>query len=124
MLEEVQKRAARSVFGVRAQDYQGRLKELGWISLAERRQRADMALMNSVMSQRKDVQPTDWFTPASNGERSTRQNTGRLNVRQAFGRLEPRKKFYTVRVTKDWNDIPTVIKGQKNHGQFKKLYAC
>ena len=64
------------------------------------------------------------FTPASNGERSTRQNTGRLNVRQAFGRLEPRKNFYTVRVTKDWNDIPTVIKGQKNHGQFKKLYAC
>ena len=40
------------------------------------------------------------FTPASNGERSTRQNTGRLNVRQAFGRLEPRKKFYTVRVRK------------------------
>ena len=71
MLEEVQKRAARSVSGVRAQDYQGRLKKLGWISLAERRQRADMALMNGVMSERMDVEATDWFTPASNGERST-----------------------------------------------------
>ena len=30
-----------------------------------------MALMNGVMSERMDVEPTDWFTPASNGERST-----------------------------------------------------
>ena len=29
-----------------------------------------MALMNGVMSERMDVEATDWFTPASNGERS------------------------------------------------------
>ena len=62
------------------------------------------------MLQRMDIEPINWFTPASNGERSTRQNTGRLNVRQSFDRLETRKNFYTVRVTKTWNEIPAEIK--------------
>ena len=110
VLEAVQKRAARAVSGVRAQDYLGRLKELGWTTLEERRQQADMVLMNGVMLQRMDIEPINWFTPASNGERSTRQNTGRLNVRQSFGWLKTRKNFYTGRVTKTWNEIPAEIK--------------
>ena len=101
---------ARAVSSVRAQDYLGRLKELGWTTLVERRQQADMALMNGVMLQRMDIESINWFTHASNGERSTRQNTGRLNVRQSFDRLETRNNFYTVRVTKTWNDIPAEIK--------------
>ena len=90
---------ARAVSSVRAQDYLGRLKELGWTTLVERRQQADMALMNGVMLQRMDIESINWFTHASNGEISTRQNTGRLNVRQSFGRLETRNNFYTVRMT-------------------------
>ena len=43
----------------------------------------DMVLMNGVMLQRMDIEPINWFTPASNGERSTRKNTGRLNVRHS-----------------------------------------
>ena len=102
VLEAVQKTAARTVSGLKAQDYEGRLKELGWVSLTERRQRADMALMNGIMAERTDIVASDWFVPAANGERNTRQNTGRLNVRQLFGRLETRKNFYTVRTTKAW----------------------
>ena len=123
MLEAVQKRAARSVSGVKAQDYEGRLKELGWVSLTERRHRADMSMMNSVMTGKMDIYATDWFVPTASGERNTRQNTGRLNVRQTFGRLEVRKNFYTVRTTKDWNEVPTEIKELKRHVQFKKSYG-
>ena len=123
VLEAVQKTAARTVSGLKAQDYEGRLKELGWVSLTERRQRADMALMNGIMAERTDIVASDWFVPAANGERNTRQNTGRLNVRQLFGRLETRKNFYTVRTTKAWNEIPTEIKELKRHGQFKNAYA-
>ena len=123
VLEAVQKRAARLVSGINAQDYEGRLKELGWMTLTERRQRADMALMNGIMSERMDIVTSDWFVPAATGERSTRLNTGRLNVRQLFGRLEIRRNFYTVRTAKAWNDIPTEIKELKRHGQFKKTYA-
>ena len=110
VLEAVQKRAARSVFGVKAQAYEGRLKESGWVSLTERRQRADMAMMNGIMSERMDIDTADWFVSEASSERNPRQNTGRLNVRQIFGRLEIRKNFYTVRTTKDWNEIPIEIK--------------
>ena len=44
-LDAEQKRAARAVSGLRANDYESRLKELGWMTLAERRQCADMSLM-------------------------------------------------------------------------------
>ena len=107
------KRAARSVSGIQAQDYQGRLKELGWVTLTERQQRADMALMNGIMTERMDIAKSDWFTPASNSERIIRQNTGSQNVKLTFGRLEQRKNFYTVRATKTWNEIPASIKLQK-----------
>ena len=123
ILESVQKRAARSVSGMQAQDYQGRLKELGWVSLTERRQRADMVLMNGIMTERMDIVKSDWFVPASIAERSTRQNTGSQNVKLTFGRFEQRKNFYTVRTTKTWNEIPASIKMQKRHDQFKKMYA-
>ena len=93
------------------------------MTLTERWQRADMALMNGIMSERMDIVTSDWFVPAATGERSTRLNTGRLNVRQLFGRLEIRRNFYTVRTAKAWNDIPTEIKELKRHGQFKKTYA-
>ena len=119
ILESVQKRAARSVSGIQAHDYQGRLKELGWVSLTERRQRADMVLMNGIMTERMDIVKSDWFVPASIAERSTRQNTGSQNVKLTFGRLEQRKNFYTVRTTKTWNEIPASIKMQKRHDQFK-----
>ena len=82
-----------------------------------------MALMNGIMAERTNIVASDWFVPAANGERNTRQNTGRLNVRQLFGRLETRKNFYTVRTTKAWNEIPTEIKELKRHGQFKNAYA-
>ena len=107
----LEKRAALSASAdIKSQEYEGRLKELGWVSLTERRQRADMAMMNGIMSERMDIDTADWFVSEASSERNPRQNTGRLNVRQIFGRLEIRKNFYTVRTTKDWNEIPTEIK--------------
>ena len=109
--EVLEKRAALSASaGVKSQEYEGRLKELGWVSLTERRQRADMAMMNGITSERMDIDTADWFVSEASSERNPRQNTGRLNVRQIFGRLEIKKNFYTVRTTKDWNEIPTEIK--------------
>ena len=109
--EVLEKRAALSASAdVKSQEYEGRLKELGWVSLTERRQRADMAMMNGITSERMDIDTADWFVSEASSERNPRQNTGRLNVRQIFGRLEIRKNFYTVRTTKDWNEIPIEIK--------------
>ena len=84
VLEAVQKRAARSVFGVKAQAYEGRLKESGWVSLTERRQRADMAMMNGFISERMDIVKSDWFVPAASGEISTRREHWQTECETAF----------------------------------------
>ena len=84
VLEAVQKRAARSVFGVKAQAYEGRLKESGWVSLTERRQRADMAMMDGFISERMDIVKSDWFVPAASGEISTRREHWQTECETAF----------------------------------------
>ena len=126
ILESVQKRAARSVSGIRAQDYQGRLKELGWVSLTERRQRADMVLMNGIMTERMDIVKSDWFQVCPSIHCGKKHQT---EYRQPecktylWQTLTEEKLLYTVRTKKTWNEIPASIKMQKRHDQFKKMYA-
>ena len=42
LLEQVQRRAVKMVYGLRATTYEGKLKELGLTTLAARRERGDM----------------------------------------------------------------------------------
>ena len=53
------------VSGLKAADYEGRLKELGMISLEERRHQADMLYIYKVLTGREDVDKDQWFTIAS-----------------------------------------------------------
>ena len=47
----------------RVRDYDGRLQELGcYRSWAERRQHANMTLVNGVLTGKIDIVPADWFT--------------------------------------------------------------
>ena len=126
ILELVQKRAARSVSGIQAQDYPGRLKELGWVTLTERRQRADMVLMNGIMTERMDIVKSDWFQVCPSIHCGKKHQT---EYRQPecktylWQTLTEEKLLYTVRTKKTWNEIPASIKMQKRHDQFKKMYA-
>ena len=122
-LEAVQKRAVRTITGLRAGDYEGRLKELGWSTLTERRQRADMALVNGVLTGRTEIDPCDWFSLASYNGRGTRSTVDELNLKLSYGRLDTRKYSFTVRATQPWNTIPSEIKGLKKQEQFKMAYA-
>ena len=90
VLEAVQRRAARTVTGLRARDYEERLQELGWTTLTERRQTADMTLVNGVLAGRTDINPADWFMPASDSDRGTRSAADKLNLRVSHGRLDTR----------------------------------
>ena len=94
------------ISGLKSEDYEDRLKELGLTSLEERRHRADMALVHSVMHGHSDVNVDDWFQKADISARATRVTTGALNVRPRYGRLEVRKHSFTVRGTTNWNSVP------------------
>ena len=123
LLENVQKRAVKMNTGLRSELYEDRLMELGLTSLEERRHRANMALVHSVMHGRTDISVEDWFQRADTGARATRAATGALNERPKHGRLETRKHFFTVRATSCWKIIPSEVKQTHSVTGFKMAYA-
>ena len=123
LLENVQRRAVKMISGLKGDPYEDRLKELGLTTLEERRHRADMALVHSVMHGRTDIEVEEWFQRADAGPRATRMATGAHNVQQKHGRLEIRKHFFTVRTTSSWNNVPSEVKLTKSANGFKVAYA-
>ena len=103
------------------------MKELGLTTSEERRHRADMALVNSVLSGRTNVEKESWFDMAASGPRNTRATADPLNVRVQHGRLEVRKNCFTVRVTDQWTDqwnkVPSQVKQMRTANSFKEAYA-
>ena len=59
VLEKVQQRAIRMISGLRASEYEDRLKELGLTTLEERRHQADMAMVYKVLTGKDQVDPTE-----------------------------------------------------------------
>ena len=110
LLENVQKRAVRMIAGLKSEDYGEQLKKLGLVSLEERRHRADMALVHSMMHGKTDIEVEEWYTRAATGARATRNATGAMNVVPKFGRLEKRNHFLIVRTTTAWNSVPGEVK--------------
>ena len=106
------------ISGLKSEDYEDRLKELGLTSLEERRHRADMALVHSVMHGHSDVNVDDWFQKADISARATRVTTGALNVRPRYGRLEVRKHSFTEAKIALEKDFMTITR-DKNQANYK-----
>ena len=123
VLEQVQKRAIRMISGLRSREYEDRLAELGLTTLEERRHQADMAMTYRIVTQKDDVDAAEWFTMAAQAARVTRTAADPLNVIVRHGRLDIRRNFFSVRVTEDWNRVPSAIKNLKTVGGFKNTYA-
>ena len=123
VLEKVQKRAINMVSGLRSQEYEARLRELELTTLKERRHQADMAMVHRIITGKDNVDPAEWFSPASDNARVTRVAADPLNVKVTHGRLETRKNFFSVRVTQQWNTIPCDIKKMRTVSGFKSAYA-
>jgi hypothetical protein len=61
---------------------------------------------------KEKVDPSCWFTMASDSERVTRQSADPLNIRPGAPRLDIRRYFYSQRVVDSWNSVPLDIKNQ------------
>ena len=123
VLEQVQKRAVRMVSGLRGREYEDRLAEINLTTLEERRHQADMSMVYKILTGKEDVDPTEWFEMATNSTRATRTAADPLNVRVRHGRLDTRRHFFSVRVTEDWNKVPSDIKKVRTVEGFKRAYA-
>ena len=111
------------ISGLKAREYEDRLVELGLTTLEERRHQADMAMVYKVLTGKEQVDPTEWFNMAGETARATRATADPLNIRVKHGRLELRQNFFTVRVTEQWNQVPTDIKKLRTVDAFKVAYA-
>ena len=110
------------ISGLAGRNYEDKLKELGMVTLEERRHQTDMCQTYKILSGKEKVDPTSWFTMASEGERVTRQSADPLNIRPGAPRLDIRRYFYSQRVVDSWNSLPTEIKNSLSVTAFKNAY--
>ena len=126
VLEQVQRRAVKMVSNLRGQTYEERLAELGMVTLETRRLRGDMIQTFRIMSGIDQVNPDTWFTPSNQlvreGASKTRSVTGLYRIQEGWASSEIRRNFFSMRVTRPWNNIPDQVKSASSVNGFKNNY--
>ena len=104
----------------------------GLTTLSERRTRGDMIETFKTMRGINRVDREEWFRVQVEEEhRPTRSNTmvveGELERRREVivgqrAKLEVRRNFFTVRVEKEWNSLPEMVKMQRTVNGLRNAY--
>ena len=104
--------------------YEGKLKELGLMSLEGRRERADLIETFKILRGIDNVNFRTWFTKVEIDAEGvqTRSATRQLNLVHKNARTDVRKNFFSNRVVNKWNSLPANIKDSKNASVFKERY--
>ena len=93
-LRGVQRRAVKMVSGLLATTYQGRLAELGFLSLETRRIKYDLVQTFKIIHGHDRVDRRHWFTlVGSNPTRVTRVTSDPLNIVRKDSNLDLRRQF-------------------------------
>ena len=121
-LEKVQRRAVRMITGLKGKNYEEKLKELGMLSLEDRRIRYDMVQVFKILYKFDDVDSRVWFQTMENSARDTRLSSYPLNLTTTRSRLEIRQHFFSQRVVNLWNDLPVHVKDSRNPKIFKQRF--
>jgi ribonuclease P/MRP protein subunit RPP40 len=91
------------ISGLAGRTYEDRLKELGIVTLEERRHQMDVLQTYKILLNGKEkVDPNCWFTMASDSERVTRQSADPFNIRPGAPRLDIRRYFYSQSPSELW----------------------
>jgi hypothetical protein len=129
-IEGVQKRAINKCRGLQG-SYADKLKALGLTSLFERRIRGDMLQTYKIINRIDDVDYQTWFTKVSEVHQRTRQaitvsDDGAVmdcgNLVPVKAKSQIRQNFFSCRVVKPWNNLPTEVKHASNVQDFKVRY--
>ena len=116
---------------VKGASYEEKLKDAGLTTLEKRRERGDVIEAFKTIKGFNNVEKEKWFTFESEDARPTRSNTviteegekrRQFVMKGETARLETRKNFYSVRISKEWNEIPDWVKEKQSVNAFKNAY--
>jgi hypothetical protein len=79
-------------------------------------------MVHKIVHGSGDLSAEHWFN-RFNTERLTRAASDPLNIKSRGGRLEIRSGFFSCRVMKDWNEVPSDIKNVPDQKKFKFIYS-
>ncbi len=103
--------------------YEERLKEVGLLTLEERRHQADMVQTYKTVTGKKDmVKREAWFQSVTVTGRATHSANDPLNVRPQACRLDTRRHFFSQQVVESWNSITSSLKQAETVRAFKNGY--
>ena len=124
-LEDVQRRATKSVPVIRNKSYLERLKLLDIPTLESRRIRGDLIQYFKFIN---GINRIEWFhpnsiSPASNaqGPASSIRNANKIYKQFVFS-SEPRRNFFSNRIVNNWNSLRDSVKNSENVEKFKNNY--
>ena len=114
-LERIQRRATKSVRGLKFKPYKERLKSLNLYPLEYRRLRGDLLMTYSILN--TSGHPLKQLLKLSHNT-NLRGNTQKLET--LHSRTDCRHNFYSVRVVKCWNSLPTELVQATSQESFKR----
>ena len=120
-LEKVQKRAVRMIQGLSG-DYFNKLNQLDLTTLEDRRARGDMIQTFKIIRGIENVDYKTWFKFGSEVSTRDTRSVSEAKLSIPFARLEVRKHFFSVRMPKNWNEIPNALRESVTTDLFKISY--
>jgi len=116
VLERVQHRATQLVVGLKSKSYEQRLQILNLTSLEKRRVRGDLIEVFKIVTGREKVEATAFFDFASSTH-NLRGHKYKMYVNRS--RTEIRRNFFSQRVVKHWNQLPSNVVEAESVNSFK-----
>uniref|UniRef100_A0A8C5QJD5 Uncharacterized protein n=1 Tax=Leptobrachium leishanense TaxID=445787 RepID=A0A8C5QJD5_9ANUR len=116
ILERVQRRATKMVYGLKEKSYQERLNDLNMYSLEKRRDRGDMIETFKYVKGIHKVEEGSIFKRKQNSK--TRGHSLRLEGQRFKSNI--RKHYFTERVVDTWNRLPVEVVEAKTVIEFKQ----